>query len=318
MNTNPFKPAWWLRNRHLQTIWPTLFRRRIKNLPLWRERIELPDGDFIDLDWTGHPKAPLVLILHGLEGSIFSPYARGMLQALHHHGWCGVFMHFRGCSGEDNRLLRAYHAGDTEDIAYILKILQQRSSGLPMAAIGFSLGGNILLKWLGQTQEKNLLSAAVAISVPFDLHKSVQTITTGFSKIYEKYILNCLCKKTRRKLQSQINTRQFPKISSLKTLYDFDNQVTAPLHGFNDAMEYYALSSCRQYLSNIQVPTLLLQAKDDPFVTPDSLPQPHELASAIQFELTAKGGHVGFVSGELWKVRYWLEERVPQFLSQYL
>ena len=159
MNINPFKPAWWLSNRHLQTLWPTLFRRRIKSLSLWRERVELPDGDFIDLDWTSRPEGPVVLILHGLEGSIDSPYALGMLQALHNQGWRGVFMHFRGCSEEDNRLLRAYHAGDTEDVAYIITMLQQRSPGLPIAAIGFSLGGNVLLKWLGQ-KENNLLSAA--------------------------------------------------------------------------------------------------------------------------------------------------------------
>ncbi len=295
-----------------------MFRRRVKNLSLLRERIELPDGDFIDLDWTSQQRRPTVLILHGLEGSVSSPYAPGMLQVLHQHGWRGVFMHFRGCSEQDNRLLRSYHAGDTEDVDFIIKILQQRSAGLPIAAIGFSLGGNVLLKWLGQAGEKKLLDAAVAISVPFDLYKSVITISSGFSKLYQWYLLNCLHKKTRRKLQSHINTITLPKISSIKTLYEFDNQITAPIHGFSDAMEYYARASCRQYLNSVQVPTLLLQAKDDPFVSPDSLPQPHELAKAIQFELTPKGGHVGFVSGDLWRVRYWLEERVPSYLSQYL
>lgn len=312
-----FKPAWWLRNPHLQTLWPVFCKRRIKNMHLVRERVELPDGDFIDLDYTPDEVRPIVIILHGLEGSVSSHYANGMLQAIHNNGWRGVFMYFRGCSGEHNRLPIAYHSGATADIDYIINLLHKREPAQPIAAIGFSLGANVLLKWLGETGQKNPLCAAVAVSTPFELNKSVVKISKGFSRIYERHFLNKLRRKMQHKFQSTTAKIKLPEFNQLHSMYDFDNQVTAPLHGFADANEYYTKSSCRQFLRHIQVPTLLLQAKDDPFMSADALPKPEDLSDQIEFELAENGGHVGFIGGKHFgSPFYWLEERIPQFLAK--
>lgn len=184
MSQKQFKPAWWLRNSHLQTIWPVITRWKI-NIQLERERFELPDGDFIDLDWIGKNKSgPLILILPGLEGSIDSHYARSMLKTFKSCGWRGVFMHYRGLSGEPNRLRQGYHSGDTNDLGYLVRSLMQREPNTPIAAIGFSLGGNMLLKWLGETGWQNPLKAAIAVSVPFELHKAAKRIQQGFSRFF--------------------------------------------------------------------------------------------------------------------------------------
>ncbi len=314
-----FKPAWWLTNPHCQTLWPVFCRRRIKNLSPRRERLELADGDFIDLDWVGGETGPIVLILHGLEGSIESPYAEGMLQAISKQGWRGVCMHFRSCSGERNRLPRIYHSGETTDIAEVVNQLQQREPETPLAAIGFSLGGNVLLKWLGETGENNPLTAAIAVSVPFELSKAASKMNQGFSRVYQWRLLTSLCKKIKWKFQHQSAPFAIPPLKMLRTLRDFDDQVTAPLHGFVDGEDYYTRSSSRQYLQNIKVPTLLLQAKDDPLVGDGSLPSQHEMSTSVKLELCEKGGHVGFVGGSSpWKSFYWLERRIPLFLRLYL
>ncbi len=314
-----FKPAWWLSNNHLQTLWPTLCRRPMNHISITRERFELPDGDFVDLDWSGSGNGPIVIMLHGLEGSIDSPYAKGMLHAMSRHGWRGVLMHFRCCSGERNRLPRTYHSGETGDINTIVTALSHREPGVSLAAMGFSLGGNVLLKWLGESGKNNILKAAIAISVPFELDKSANRINQGFSRLYQWHLLRSLHNKMQWKFREQASPIHIPPLSELHTIRDFDEAVTAPLHGFANAEEYYAKSSCRPYLRNIHVPTLLLQAKDDPFMTEDLLPGPDELSSAMTLELTEKGGHVGFVSGPLpWQAEYWLEKRVPLFLKEYL
>lgn len=317
MKNTLFQPAWWLTNPHLQTLWPTLFRR-IKNIPLERERLELPDGDFVDLDWHGkNRQAPIVLILHGFEGSIQSPYAKGMLQAIYQHGWCGVFMHFRGCSGEPNRLLRGYHSGETEDLANVIDILKQRVPHQSLAVIGFSLGGNVLLKWLGETSEKNPLTAAIAISVPFELHKAAKKIDSGFSRIYQQYFLKSLRERLGKKFRMK-GIENYAVLSDIRTIEEFDDKITAPIHGFKNAKEYYIKSSSRQFLHAIRVPTLIIHAKDDPFMPKDVIPESYELADCVQLELTEKGGHVGFISGEFpWCAEYWLEKRVPAYLRQY-
>lgn len=319
MKDHPFKPAWWLRNSHLQTIWPLLFRPSLKNTPLINERLELADGDFIDLSWLGTGKTPIVLILHGFEGSIESHYAKGMLQAVYNQGWRGVFMHFRGCSSVPNRLRRGYHSGETSDLATVIDILQAREPNVPIAAIGFSLGGNVLLKWLGETKKQNPLVAAVAISVPFELHKTAKRIHEGFSQIYEKYLLKCLYARLSLKYQSQCVSNNSSLPLPVSSLEEFDEKVTAPLYGFKGAQDYYAQSSSRQYLSTIAVPTLLLHAKDDPFMTADVIPALDELSPQVELETTEIGGHVGFVAGRYpWRAEYWLEQRVPIFLQKYL
>src|SRR6185437_406987 len=197
MNTSPFKPAWWLSNPHLQTLWPTLCRQPIKNLSLRRERFELHDGDFLDLDWSDGGTGPIILILHGFEGSIKSPYAKGMLQAIHNKKWRGVFMHFRSCSEEYNRLPRIYHSGETNDVTTVVTELKNREPSTPIAAIGFSLGGNVLLKWLGETGHANPLTAAVAISVPFELQKAANRINKGFSRVYQWHLLKSIRNKVK-------------------------------------------------------------------------------------------------------------------------
>jgi predicted alpha/beta-fold hydrolase len=306
-----FKPAWWLPGPHLQTMWSVLFRKKLNAIWLKRERIELPDGDFVDLDWGKKPTGPIVMILHGLEGSSNSLYSQGLAQALEQSGWRVVVMNFRSCSGEINRLPRLYHSGDTADVATIVKILQQREPTTRMAMVGFSIGGNVLLKWLGETGSNNPLVAAVAISVPFELEKSVRRLEQGFSKIYQWHLLRFLKIKLAKKNQP-------PALQNFTTIYDFDDQVTAPLHGFSNAKDYYQQSSCRKFLANITVPTLLLHAKDDPFMPPEVIPQISELSASTHLEVTPNGGHVGFISGNIpFFPTYWLELRIPVFLQNY-
>ena len=322
MSNKPFKPAWWLRNSHLQTLWPAVIRkRRLKpDVELERERLELPDGDFLDLVWINKDaQGPVIILLHGFEGSINSHYAKGMLNAIHTNGWRGVFMHFRGCSGENNRLARGYHSGDTSDLSHLVATLQKREPQSPLAAIGYSLGGNILLKWLGETGTSNPLKAAVAVSVPFDLNKAANRVDTGFSRFYQWYFLRCLCCRLQKKFECMPAPIDPAFLGSVTKLRDFDNLFTAPLYGFRDAEDYYATASSRQYLRFIQVPTLLVHAKDDPFMTSDVIPSQDELSPYVKLELTEKGGHVGFVSGKLpWRPVYWLEERTPLFFKEHL
>jgi predicted alpha/beta-fold hydrolase len=319
VKANQFKPAWWLPNPHLQTLWPVFLRRNMKNITLERERIELPDGDFVDLDWIGRERvAPLVLILHGFEGSIESHYAKGMLSKIDEHGWRGVFMHFRGCSGEPNRLPRGYHSGETTDVTYIVNLLRERDKQSSIAVIGFSLGGNVLLKWLGETGKDNPLQAAIAVSVPFELHKAVARIQNGFSRCYQWYFLKCLRERLTHKFQSVPGHIDSAALQAVQTIGDFDDQYTAPLHGFTGVDEYYTVASSRQYLSSIAVPTLILHAKDDPFMSEDVIPEKHELSPHVTLEVTESGGHVGFVMGKYpWRPEYWLEQRIPDFLCEY-
>lgn len=320
MNENQFKPAWWLPGSHLQTLWPAVCRSGVKDLALERERLELPDGDFIDLDWVGkNNEGPLIVTLHGLEGSIESHYAKGMLRAMNEHGWRSVFMHFRGCSGVPNRLPRGYHSGETTDVAYVVQVLRGREPNTPLAAIGFSLGGNVLLKWLGETGAKNPLKAAIAISVPFELHKAAARIQRGFSKFYQWYFIRCLRERLSQKFNNDDALAPIDAsiIYKVNTMYDFDNQITAPLHGFAGVNEYYSNASSRQYLRSICVNTLILHSKDDPFMSADVIPEPHELSRYVKLEVTETGGHVGFVGGKYpWRPQYWLEERVPAFLRE--
>jgi predicted alpha/beta-fold hydrolase len=320
MSHSAFKPAWWLPGPHLQTLWPTFCRRRIKNLPIEHERFELPDGDFLDLVWVGQQKSgPIVVVLHGLEGSMHSPYAQGILHTIHQQNWRGVLMHFRGCSGVPNRLPRSYHSGETHDLSVLINALQRREPNTFLSAVGFSLGGNVLLKWLGETGETNPLSAAVAVSVPFELHKSARRIQQGFSRLYQRHFLKCLSRRLERKFENQSVPITLPDFSELKTMWDFDDKVTAPLHGFAGVVEYYSAASSRQYLHSIRVPTLVLHSKDDPFMTPDIVPEHNEVSESVTLEITEEGGHVGFVAGTVpWRAEYWLEQRIPAFLKEYI
>jgi hypothetical protein len=317
INKSRFKPAWGLSNPHVQTMWQTLFRRQ-PEVVTQRERFLLPDGDFLDLDWVGYDGEPIIIVLHGIAGSIDSPYAKGMLSAVVSCGWRGVGMHFRGCSGEPNRLPRIYHSGETNDLQFLVAELQKRYPNRPIAVVGFSMGGNVLLKWLGETGDSNPVAGAVAVSVPFQLEKTADHINHGWQRFYQWWLLRDLRKRVADKFRknkegSPVNVEE---IESIQSFLDFDNRITAPLHGFADGKDYYTKSSVIQYLKNIQKPTLILHATDDPFMTPDTIANLNDLSPNLTLELSTTGGHVGFISGTPWKPEYWLEQRIPEFLRE--
>lgn len=279
----------------------------------------MPDGDFVDIDWTSSTDGPIVLLLPGLQGSSRSRYVAGLASAIDRCGWRAAVMHFRGCSGEPNRLARSFHCGETGDVAYIVQHLRKREPRTPLAAVGVSLGGNVLLKWLGETGARAPIVAAVAISVPFVLDRVMDKLETGVSRLYQWDMLRSLRVAFEQKRRLVKLPEGVGDFSGLRRLRDFDNRVTAPLHGFRSAEQYYATSSARSYLRHIRVQTLIIQAEDDPFMPPDVIPQAHELPACVTLETHRHGGHVGFVGGRWpWRPRYFLEERVPDFLEPYL
>jgi predicted alpha/beta-fold hydrolase len=310
-----FRPAWWLPGGHLQTLFPTLFRVR-RPPPLKRERLELDDSDFLDLDWTPEQAGPLVLLLHGLEGSQHSHYASGFLETLDRSGLQCVQMYFRGCSGEPNRLPRGYHSGETGDLQTVINHISQRYPERDIHAVGVSLGGNVLLKWLGENPEQQQVQRTVAISVPFDLANSAARLSRGTSRFYQTYLLRKMRLSVGHKatqVSMPIDTSCLTRLSSFR---QFDHEVTAPLHGFTGVDDYYAKSSSRRFVSRITTPTLIIHALDDPFMTPDAIPRNDELGPGVTLELCRKGGHVGFVSGRLpMRPRYWLDLRVATWLT---
>lgn len=315
-----FKPAWWLTNPHAQTMYPTLMRR--VNAPVYKmERLELPDGDFIDLAWAVDgcdSRGPLVIFLHGLGGNIQSSYVGGQLRAYNERGWRAVFLHFRGASTEPNRLPRIYHSGDTQDLNYFIQILHQREPKTPKAVVGFSLGGNVLLKWLGEQENQPYIQAGVAVSVPFDLYQVVHRLSQGFSSIYQKYLLRKLYRSLHAKLEHYpVHMPDYVcQLDFYRDFLTFDHEITAPLHGFNSGNDYYQRSSSRQFLSKINTPTLIIHAKDDPFMTTAVIPNDSELSASVTLELSEAGGHVGFITGSvLGRPIYWLDNRIPDFLA---
>lgn len=310
-----FTPAWWLRNPHLQTLWPVLFRRHPRPV-LERERVELPDGDFIDIHWTGQGER-LALILHGLEGGSDSHYARGLLDCLARRGFRAGVVHFRGCSGALNRLARSYHSGDTGDLAYVASRITARSGGRPFSLVGFSLGGNVLLRWLAEMGAKAPVDAAVAVSVPFYLAEVASKLERGASRLYQWRLVSALKRKMRRKLKLRPLPPEIGDFAPARTFHQFDDMVTAPLHGFVDADDYYRRASCAPLLSRVRRPTLIIHAADDPFMTPRAVPEVAALSPQVRLELSRRGGHVGFIAGKFpGRPRYWLEERIPRFLEE--
>ena len=322
-----FRPAWWLNNTHLQTLYPALVRK-ISSPKLRRERLITPDNDFIDIDWCGEGKQPLIVLLHGLTGSSQSVYIKGLQHTLLQQGFRSVALNFRGCSGELNYSARCYHSGETEDIHFLYQTLRQREPDTPFAMVGFSLGGNVLLKWLGEQGSQLSLFAAIAVSVPLVLSNCATKLDNGFSRIYRKNLLSELksfVKAKQRyleklgKLQEAGKIEQLGDLTAIKSFWQYDDKVVAKLHGFKNVHDYYQRSSSRQFLKSIAISTLLIQAIDDPFMTEDVLPGLDELSSSIHLEITRGGGHVGFISGQnLFKPAYWLEQRIPEFLKQHL
>jgi predicted alpha/beta-fold hydrolase len=290
------------------------------HVPLSRERVPTADGDFVDLDWLEGPAAaPILLVLHGLEGSTRSHYVRGLFHHARARGWRGVALNFRSCSGELNRLPRFYHSGDTVDLDGVVRLLGERQPDARVGAVGVSIGGNVLLKWLGElgADAPKQIAAVVAISVPFDLAGCAQGLDRGFRRaFYAEHFLRSL----RRKIQDK--ERRFPGFVDVgaarraRTFSEYDRVVTAPLHGFADEHEYWARSSSGPYLGRIRRPTLLINALDDPIVPVEGLPDPRTLPPNVTTEFTEHGGHGGFLEGRWpWRLKSWAERRAVEFLA---
>lgn len=317
-----FKPAWWLTNPHAQTIYSSV--KRSPKAPVDKvEQIELPDGDCLNLAWSTDnlpEDAPLVVILHGLSGCVNSSYVGRFMRAFNKKGWRAVLMHFRGAGDVLNRLPRAYHSGDTADLDFLIKLLNERQPQVKKAVVGVSLGGNVLLKWLGEQGADAKIDTAVAVSVPFVLRSIADKMNNGFSKIYQRRLLKQLKEMFARKMSQLSNPpAEVKKAAECQCFWTFDAEVTAPLHGFNNVHTYYRESSSRQFLKCITVPTLIIHSLDDPFMTPDVVPTENELSAAVTLELSKKGGHVGFVAGKTpGNAVYWLYKRVPEFLQERL
>ncbi len=317
-----YRPPAWLPGGHAQTIYPLL----VKPGPhvYRRERWQTPDEDFIDLDWSAgsaplleKPETPLVVLFHGLEGSSDSHYARALMHALAATGWAGVVVHWRGCSGEPNRRPRVYHSGDTAEIDWILRRLKTAHGARPLFAVGVSLGGNVLLKWLGERESEasQLLRAAAAISAPMDLAACGHNLARGFNRVYTRHFLASLVPNAAAKL------RQFPdlfdarRLNEVRTVFEFDDLVTGPLHGYAGAEDYWRRASSKPGLRAIGLPTLILNARNDPFMPATALPTKAEVSPSVTLELPQAGGHVGFVSGRLPGNLDWLPRRVLRFFA---
>jgi len=317
-----YSPAWWIPGGHLQTLWGKLFRRQ-KPAQTVIERWDTPDGDFLEVHRLAAADGrPRVLLLHGLEGTIRSHYAQGLLNEAARREWGADLLIFRSCGSEPNLARRFYHSGETTDAAFALEKIVEAFPTSPLAIAGVSLGGNVLLKMLGE-KGNNLptqLRAAAAISVPFDLERSSKRIDRGFSRFYQRFFLNTLRKKAEEKATRFPDLAPADRISALRTLEEFDNLITGPLHGFRDAQDYYRRSSSLLYLQNIRLKTLLLSAADDPMLPPEVLEEVREIAKqnpALHIEFVAKGGHAGFITG-LWPWRpfYYAEYRVGEFFAE--
>jgi predicted alpha/beta-fold hydrolase len=321
ISKSQFRPARWLINRHAQTIYPTLPWSGAPRLVLRCENIELPDGDNTAVDWVDgpagdDPNSPTLIVLHGLEGSAESSYARMLLKVATERGWRAAVLHFRDCGDYRNRLPRRYHAGETNDIRFFLERLRTEGHQGPMMAAGYSLGGNVLLKYLGENGVSTPLHAAAAVSVPLDLHLSSQALTIGFSKIYQRYLLKRMKKAVSRKFDRYTAAFDWQRAMNARTFAEFDDAVTAPLHGFSGKDEYYDRCSSIGYLGDIQRPTLIINSLDDPFMTPDIIPDESQLSDCVTLEVSAHGGHVGFITGGTpWRPKYYLPERITDFLD---
>lgn len=323
--SEPFRAAWWLPGPHAQTLGARLLRRRT-GVALRRERIELPDGDFLDLDWplvdggAAFPaRAPLVVVLHGLEGSARSTYAVEAYRALARERLAAVGLNFRSCSGELNRSPRLYHSGETGDLAHVLRLLRSRFPQRKLGALGFSLGGNVLLKFLGEACDSSL-AAASAVSVPFDLGAGAEHMERGFARVYRRYLVRKLQRKVRAKARVMRDRVDLARVLAARTFRDFDGAGTAPLHGFRDADDYYRRSSSGAFIGGIRVPTLLVHALDDPFLPASAVPPQTAFAANpfLRSAVVPRGGHVGFVSGPPWAPVFWAERRAARFLADQL
>lgn len=311
-------PAW-LPGGHAQTVYPVFLRR--PQVGYRRQRFDTPDGDFVDFDWLDVPGAsahtPLVVLFHGLESSSAAHYALALMAHLAAIGWRGVVPHFRGCSGEPNRLPRAYHSGDYTEVGWMLSTIRAQAPAAPLFAAGVSLGGSTLLNWLGreESRARAMLRAAAAVSTPLDLTAAGIAIDHGVNRVYARYFLRTLLPKAR------LMARRFPgaldaaAIGRVDSMYSFDAAVTAPLHGFAGTEDYWSRASSAPWLKSVAVPTLVLNARNDPFIPAASLPGGSQVSRAIGLEQPETGGHAGFL-GLPFPGRFaWLPQRLVAFFS---
>jgi predicted alpha/beta-fold hydrolase len=334
----PYQAPWWLPGGHVQTVYASLFAAR-PQVAYRRERWDTPDGDFVDVDWLEHPSAkngvrsavepdsspdalthttkpPLVVLFHGLEGSSESHYSHSMMDEVGLLGWRGVVVHFRGCSGAANRLPRAYHSGDSAELDWMLRRLSAEH-GAPLYAVGISLGGNVLLKWLGEqgSAASAVVSRAASVSAPIDLAAVGEALGHGFNLVYTRNFLWTMKRKSLDKLERHPRLYDPVRLRRARTLRAFDNLVTAPLHGFADADDYWKRASSKPWLANIAVPTLILNARNDPFLPEKALPVAHEVSPCVTLEFPEEGGHVAFVSGPFPGNVSWLAQRLIRFFG---
>ena len=312
----PYVAPVWLPGGHAQTIFAAL--RRAPPITFERERWDTPDGDFIDLDWAGPRDAHKRLVLfHGLEGSSRSHYVRSIVGRASNEGWRCVVPHFRGCSGEINRLPRAYHSGDFEEIGWILKRVHALAPHTRLDVAGVSLGGNALLKWLGESGDEaaKIVAHAAAISAPLDLTAAGHALGRGFNKLYTRMFLGSLKRKSAAKLRHFPGSVDERAMLASRNLFEFDNVVTAPLHGFRDTDDYWHRASSWPGLAAIRVPTLVINARNDPFMPEAALERTRTASKHVTLEFPAGGGHAGFLSGPFPGRHGWLARRLLEFFS---
>lgn len=312
-----YSAPFWLPGGHLQTIWPAKLVRP-PEVTLKRERWDTPDGDFIDVDFVeGLPGKPFIVLFHGLEGSSDSHYARALLSFIEALGWSGALPHFRGCSGELNKAPRFYHSGDADEIDWILLKIALHPlarSASSFFTVGVSLGGNALLRWLGtRAEDSSFVDAAVSVSAPLDLAAGGAALSSGLNMIYTNRFLQTLKPKCLEKLEQYPGLFDRERMLAARDLYEFDNVVTAPLHGFRDTDDYWHRASSKHVLSEIVVPTLILNARNDPFLPAKNLPR--KASDAVILEYPSQGGHVGFATGGPPGSINWLPRRIVRFLS---
>lgn len=313
-----YQPPAWLKGSHAQTIWPLLIKG--EQPPLQRKRWKTPDDDFIDVDFLPRQDdQPMVILFHGLEGSSRSHYARSLMRELAARHWNGAVVHFRGCSGEPNRLPRAYHSGDGDELDWILGRFAEKFPNVPRYAAGVSLGGNALLYWLGTRAEHagEVISRAAAISAPLDLTEASHHLAQGFNLVYTRYFLHSMHQQAAYKAARFPGTFDAERARHSSTLEEFDDAYTAPLHGFADAHDYWRRSSSKPLLRHIRIPTLVLNARNDPFMPAAVLPKPVNVSPMVRLEQPEEGGHVGFVTGPFPGQLDWMPKRVMHYFDSF-
>jgi len=314
----PFHAPLWLTNRHAQTLYGALLVPAQR--PLWqRQRWNSPDDDIIDVDLLeGNRGAPALVIFHGLEGNTDSRYVRVLAETAHRAGWHVVAPNFRGCGGTMNRLPRSYYAGDSAEIQWILTRAHSAHDSASLHAVGISLGGNMLLKWLGEQgeQAKNLLASAAAVAAPLDLHAVGDHLAQGFNRFYTNHFLTTLKQKARTKFNQYPGLFDLAATLKARNLREFDDHFIAPLHGFANVDDYWTRCSSKPWLPHIKVPTLLLNACDDPFIPQGVLPELQQCSDQVVRDFQTHGGHVGFVSGHFPGQITWMPQRVMRFFLE--